>query len=71
MADEPKWTSVSLTREQKERLDDAKPEGMSRGTFIAKAAESYGKESNRTRTESIDYAEIESRMERVLERNLR
>jgi hypothetical protein len=64
------WTSISVTEEQKQVLEQEKPEGMAMGAFVVQAATdtSHGGTCN---AEPVDYAEVENRVEKALERVMR
>jgi len=80
------WTSISVTESQKETLKDAKPDSASMGAWlVGQVGEDRSKqelldeihatldriENQQSDTKSIDYAEIETRLKRVLEEVLR
>lgn len=82
------WTSISVTQEQKDRLEAEKPDGMTMGVWLIEVIDSHNTdiETNENGGEvaidthelaeqleedleiSVDYAEIEHRLEKVLER---
>ena len=55
------WTSISLTEEQKATINEAKPEGMTTGTFIVQSIESNSNESG-----AIDSSTIQNMRDEIM-----